>query len=147
MQIRCEFNTRLATSVSDQFWFRCGRRCGSGSRSRSRYIQGFDDLKLGKKLQLKRNWTFLIKNCNLHIPRPPYRTFKLQKKPSVLKWEHPALQNLKFLPFFLFLSVIFALLDPNPDDQNQCGPGSGQCLPQQITFCLYVFTYKLFPIE
>ncbi len=43
-----------------------------------------------------------------------------------LKREYPALQNLKFLPFFLFLCVIFALLDPDPDpaDQNQCGSES-----------------------
>jgi hypothetical protein len=34
--------------------------------------------------------------------------------------EHPALQNLKFLPFFLFIWVIFALLDPDldPADHN-----------------------------
>jgi hypothetical protein len=28
--------------------------------------------------------------------------------------DHPALQNMKFLNFFLFLWVIFALLDPDP---------------------------------
>ncbi len=28
--------------------------------------------------------------------------------------EHPAVQNLKFLNFFLLLRVIFALLDPDP---------------------------------
>ena len=32
----------------------------------------------------------------------------LQKKPSALKREHPAVQNMKFLIFFLFLWVIFA---------------------------------------
>jgi hypothetical protein len=40
---------------------------------------------------------------------------KLQKKPVELKREHPALQNMKFLNLFLFLWVIFALLDPDPD--------------------------------
>ncbi len=45
---------------------------------------------------------FLIKNYNLPIPRPPYRTSKLQKKPSALKRKHPALQNMKFLNFFYF---------------------------------------------
>ena len=40
---------------------------------------------------------------------------KLQEQPSVLKREHPALQNMKFLTFFLFLFVIFALLDPDTD--------------------------------
>jgi hypothetical protein len=33
-------------------------------------------------------------------------------KPSALKREHPALQNMKF---FLLLWVIFALLDPDPE--------------------------------
>jgi hypothetical protein len=41
--------------------------------------------------------------------------------PSALKREHPALQKLKFLPFLYFLGVIFALLDPDPAYQNQCG--------------------------
>jgi hypothetical protein len=39
---------------------------------------------------------------------------KLQEKPAALKREHPALKNMKFLDFFLFLWVIFALLDPDP---------------------------------
>ncbi len=52
------------------------------------------------------NWSiFWIKN-------------KLQEKPSTLKREHPALQNMKFLNFFLFLWVIFALLDPDPDPES-----------------------------
>ncbi len=42
---------------------------------------------------------------------PPLRTFKLQNKPSALKREHPALQNM--VDFYLFLWVIFALLDPD----------------------------------
>jgi hypothetical protein len=42
------------------------------------------------------------------------RTSKLQEKPSAFKREHPALQNVKFLNFFQFLLVIFALLDPDP---------------------------------
>jgi hypothetical protein len=47
-------------------------------------------------------YLFLIKNCNLLIPRSPQRTSKLQEKPSALKREHPALQK-KCLNFFLFL--------------------------------------------
>jgi hypothetical protein len=39
---------------------------------------------------------------------------KLQKKPSALERERPALQNMKFLNFFLLLWVIFAVLDPDP---------------------------------
>jgi hypothetical protein len=64
----------------------------------------------------------LIKNYNLHIPRPPYRTSKLQKKPSAFEREHPALQNMKFLNiFFYFLLVIFALLHPDPDSEYGSG--------------------------
>jgi hypothetical protein len=43
-----------------------------------------------------------LKKCNLPIPRPPQRTPKLQEKPSAPKREHPALQNMTFLHFFLF---------------------------------------------
>jgi hypothetical protein len=37
-----------------------------------------------------------------------------QEKPSTLKREHPALQNMKFLNFSIFVGY-FALLDPTPD--------------------------------
>jgi hypothetical protein len=43
------------------------------------------------------NFNFFDKNCNLLIPRPPYRTSKLQEKSSSLKREHLALQS--FLNF------------------------------------------------
>jgi hypothetical protein len=49
---------------------------------------------------------------------------KLQKKPSALKREHPALQNMKILYFFLFLWVIFALLDPD----SESGYGSADLI-------------------
>jgi hypothetical protein len=39
---------------------------------------------------------------------------ELQEKPSALKREHPALQNMEILNFFLLLWVIFVLLDPDP---------------------------------
>jgi hypothetical protein len=42
---------------------------------------------------------------------------KLLKKPSALKREHTALQNMKILYFFLYLWVIFALMDPDPATQ------------------------------
>jgi hypothetical protein len=59
---------------------------------------------------------FYIKKRNLLIPRPPKRTPKLLEKPSsALKKEHSALQNMKILNFFLFVWVIFALLDPDPN--------------------------------
>jgi hypothetical protein len=49
---------------------------------------------------------------------------RLQEKPSALKREHPVLKNMKNLDFFLFLWIIFALLDPEPDPQFECGSGS-----------------------
>jgi hypothetical protein len=51
-----------------------------------------------KKLQQTNFFKYFlgIKKYNLPIPRPPERTSKLQKKPSALKREHPALQNMKF---------------------------------------------------
>jgi hypothetical protein len=68
------------------------------------------------------SWNFSENNFNLFIPRPPWRTSKLQEKPSALKWEHPAHLNINFFNFFYFLvRVIFALLDPDPADQHQCG--------------------------
>jgi hypothetical protein len=41
---------------------------------------------------------------------------------------HPAIQNMNILYFFLFLLVIFALLDPDPDpatriNADPCGSG------------------------
>ncbi len=79
---------------------------GSGSRFLMTKIKG-------KKLQLK---IFIYP----WFPRPPLRTSKLKEKPSALKREHPALQKIKFINFFLFLWVIF------------CPPGSGSGLRNRI---------------
>jgi hypothetical protein len=57
---------------------------------------GFGDQKL-EEIQLKKMYRFLIKNLNLIILKPPLRTSKLQEKPSALKREHPALQQMKFI--------------------------------------------------
>jgi hypothetical protein len=51
---------------------------------------------------------------------------KLQEQPSALKREHPVPKNMKILNFFLFVWVIFALLDPDPATQINADPwGSG----------------------
>jgi hypothetical protein len=55
----------------------------------------------------------------LHKGRPSYR-----RSLKALKREHPLLKNMKILDFFLFLWVIFALLDPDPDPLFECGSGS-----------------------
>jgi hypothetical protein len=49
---------------------------------------------------------------------------KLQEKHSALKREHPVLKNMKILDVFIFLWVIFTLLDPDadPDPATQINP-------------------------
>jgi hypothetical protein len=79
----------------------------------------------------------LINNCNLLIPRPPYRPHKLQEKPSALKREHPALQNMKILYIFLFLWVIVCLPGSGSRSSNskKCGSGSTTLTSRQrITY-------------
>jgi hypothetical protein len=68
-----------------------------------------------------RIWAVRTKNFNFVIPWTLKRTSKLQAKPSALKRERPALQNKEFLHIALFLRIIFALLDPDLAEQNQCG--------------------------
>jgi hypothetical protein len=55
---------------------------------------------------------------------------QLQEKPSALKREHPALQNMKFIYFFQFLWVILAHLDPDPDPDALTNPDPKLGLPQ-----------------
>ncbi len=59
---------------------------------------------------------------------------QLQEKPSTLKREHSALQNMKILHFILFLRVIFALLDPDPDPATQINadPDSQPCRTKSV---------------
>jgi hypothetical protein len=47
-----------------------------------------------KKITAEKEKNVCIKNYNLFIPRPPKKTYKLQKKPSALERKHPALQNI-----------------------------------------------------
>jgi hypothetical protein len=49
-------------------------------------------------------------SLGLHKGRTSYT-----EKPSSLKREHPALQNMKILYFFYICGYIFALLDPDTD--------------------------------
>jgi hypothetical protein len=49
----------------------------------------------------------------------------VEAKHSALKRERPALQNMKFLNFFLFLWVIFVLLGPKLDSDFESASGSG----------------------
>jgi hypothetical protein len=69
---------------------------------------------------------FLKLKIAIYLSLGPHKNVQaeVQEKPSALRRELPALQNMKFYNFFIFLWVIFALLDPDPADQNQCGSGT-----------------------
>ncbi len=63
-------------------------------RSESNRIRGFYDQKLKINLELRKNF-FVDQTLQFTYPQA-----KLQKKPSDLKREHTALQNMKFFPTF-----------------------------------------------
>ncbi len=69
------------------------------------WIGGFDDQKF-KKIQLKIFFTaFLLNKLQFSHPQASIKDaqmYNLQEKPSVLKREHPALQNMKYINCFLF---------------------------------------------
>ena len=76
---------------------------------------------------------------------------KLQVKPSVPKREHPVLKNMKNLAFFLFLCVIFALFDPDPNPATQINavpdtdPDPKPCLEFQVSEGLFVLSSMVRP--
>jgi hypothetical protein len=74
---------------------------------------------------------FMIKNCYLLIPRPPYRTSKLQEKPLDQKRENPALQNMKFI----FLWVIFYPPGSGSTDLIESGSETLNSLLVSKIFC------------
>ncbi len=65
----------------------------------------------------------MIKNWRKKISRKlVYLAIYNKDKPSALQREHPALQKIKIINFFLCLSVIFALLDPDPGTPLKSDP-------------------------
>jgi hypothetical protein len=88
-------------------------------RIRIQQIQGFDDQKFTAETFYIYIF-FITKHTiylSLDLPKggPSYREAFSPPNSS----EHPAFQNMKILHFFLFLWVIFALLDPDPDPATQ----------------------------
>ncbi len=57
------------------------------------WIQAFDDQKLYKKITAEKNLVFFDQKLQLTFAQAFIKTSKLQKKPSALKREHPALQT------------------------------------------------------
>ncbi len=76
---------------------------------------------------------FFIKNCNLPLPRLPLLTPKLQEKPSALKNEHLAFQNMKFFHFcgsflsswiWICIRIFECGSESGSSNSNECGSGS-----------------------
>jgi hypothetical protein len=76
-----------------------------------------------KILQPKKILHFLIKNCNLLIPGPPYRTSKLQEKSSSLSYTSKlALSSCwSVWPSWIRIRIRIPITDPDPAYQNKCG--------------------------
>jgi hypothetical protein len=74
-----------------------------------------------KKLTAEKILIFFI-NYNLSIPRTPQRMSKLKKKPSGLKGEDPALQNIKFQNFFYFCGSFLPSWIRIPNTDPDPGP-------------------------
>jgi hypothetical protein len=60
------------------------------------------------------NKNLQLKKIAIYSSQTSVKDVQATGKASALKREHPALQNMKFRNFFLFLWVIFAFLDPDP---------------------------------
>jgi hypothetical protein len=65
--------------------------------------------------------------------------------PQRVKREHPALQSMKFLDFFLLLWVLLALLDPDPDFES--GYGSTDLINPDTIRIRNQNTYANMPFE
>jgi hypothetical protein len=76
--------------------------------------------KLKKKLQLENFLIYFGSTIAIYLSLGLHKgSHKLQEKPSALKREPPALQNMNILYFFLYLWVIFAFLDLGQDPATQ----------------------------
>ncbi len=99
-----------------------------------------DDQKFYKKIQPK--FFFLIiflSKLAICLSQGRHKGLsKLQEKLSALKREHPALQKIKFINFFLFLWIIFALLGSgsNPDPDLDLNPQDCCCCCLMMFKCL-----------
>ncbi len=58
----------------------------------------------------------------LTYPEAFLKDAQATEKPSTLKKEHPALQNMNILSVFIFLRVIFAFLNPDPGTHINADP-------------------------
>jgi hypothetical protein len=93
---------------------------------------GFDELKLKKIYSWKFNFPFHDQKLQFTYPglHKGCSSLKLQEKPSDLKREHPAPQNMKILYFFNFCGLFLPFwiwirnlnADPDPGTQINADP-------------------------
>ncbi len=98
---------------------------------------------IGKNNSFKKNILFWSKSSKYLSLGLLTRQEKLKVKPSALKREHPALQKMKFINFFLFLWVTFPSCirnsnpDPDPRTPLNPDPDSQHYILMEKTFYLY----------
>jgi hypothetical protein len=73
---------------------------GSGSRFSS---ESGSRLLMTKKWKKQLKKIYLFSKIGIYLSHVSFKTSRLKEKPSVLKREHPPLQKMKFINFFLFL--------------------------------------------
>jgi hypothetical protein len=137
-----------SSRVSDPHWFNADpdpaffSNCSSGFRIR---IQGLMT-ENWKKLQLKKKLIFFLGSkttiylsLGLHKGGQSYRRSLQPSKKNIQHYK-----TWKLSTFFIFLWVIFPLLDPDPDPATQinadpCGSGSETLYSRQCFGSWYVF--------
>ncbi len=80
-------------------------------------IQGFND----QKLQLKKKIIFWGSKTTIYLSLSLQKGFQATEEPFSPQKRTSRTQNIKFLIFFLFLWVIFALLDLDPYSESWYG--------------------------
>ncbi len=83
------------------------------------------ETKIWEKLTAEKFLIFLIKNCNLLIPRPPEKCVQAIGEVFIPQKRTSSTSKLEFSSLLWF---IFALLDPDP--YSQCGCKSGSSRPK-----------------
>ncbi len=102
-------------------------------------IQGFDDQKIGQKLQLKKI-TLLRSKIAVYLSLASTKDIQATGDASALKKGHPALLNMNFLNFFYFVGlfcppelgsgIVFSMririrIQPTKINVDPCKSGSG----------------------
>ncbi len=120
----CSHNQPMHTTscVNDNGYKRCcGSRSGSSISSES--SRSFDDQKFKKKkIQLKNVFFFIWSKLAIYLSRGLHKGCSSYRRSFQPSKEN--IQHFKYYNFFLFFSVIFVLLNYDPDCKYGSGSGS-----------------------